>query len=349
MMRRTVLALVLVAGLTSGCGDSKQEESRQARAEPASVPVVVDTARVGTLPITVHATGQIIPWQEVSLVAQVRGPVLRAPEKEGVRFAPGEVVYEIDPTAYRLDLERAELEEGKALAEYEFELRNRREEITPEIREMIKIATGLKEAELAVAQARHQYENAVVRAPYACAVADLVARKGGLVYAGDKLCRLVDTSRLKVTVSVGETDAGRIVEGARAWVSVPALGTAERPGVVNSVSPVVSPETGGCGVEIALEDANGLKPGMYARVRVLAQEVPDAVIVPDDAVLMRSERPLVFVVRDGIAKWQYVSIGARGDDLVQITEGVQPGDIVIVEGHFALAHDAPVAAVPSAN
>jgi multidrug efflux pump subunit AcrA (membrane-fusion protein) len=55
---------------------------------------------------------------------------------------------------------------------------------------------------------------------------------------------------------------------------------------------------------------------------------------------------LVFVVRDGLAKWEYVTLGARGDGIVQITDGVAPGDLVITEGHFALAHDAPVVPIP---
>ncbi len=347
MLRNTALFLAFVVTVAAGCGESDQdEESRQARAEAAPVPVVVDTARVGTLAVTTHATGQVEAWQAVSLVAQVRGPVVRAPEKEGSRFRKGEVVYEIDPASYRLDLERAKLELGKARAEYDFELRNRAGEITDDIREMIKIATGMKEAELKVAQAEEQYKNAVIRAPYDCAVAELVTRSGGIVYAGDKLCRLVDTSRLKVTLSVGEADAGRITEGAAAWIAVPAMGGRERTGVVHSVSPVVSPETRGCGVEIELGDATDLKPGMYAKVRVLVDEVPGAVTVPEAAVLIRSDRPLVFVVRDGIAKWQYVQLGAKGGGAVQVTEGVAPGDVVIVEGHFALAHDAPVVPVP---
>jgi membrane fusion protein (multidrug efflux system) len=346
MIRQIALGLLALLLVASACGKDDKEAERQARAETAPVPVVVDTARVGALPVTTHATGQVAAWQEVPLVAQVEGPVIRAPEKEGVRFGRGQVVYEIDPVSYRLDAERARLEVEKAQAEYDFELRNREGEITDDVRQMIKIATGLKEAELGLAQAEQALKNAVIRAPFDCSVAGLTARKGGIVYRGDQLCRLVDTSRIKVAVSVGEAEAARIVEGAAAWVSVPALGDEERTGSVHSISPVISPDTRGCDVEVALSDAGNLKPGMYAKVRILVEEVPDAVMVPEPALLIRSERPLVFVIRDGLAKWEYVTLGARGDGIVQIVDGVAPNELVITEGHFALAHDAPVVPIP---
>jgi HlyD family secretion protein len=65
-------------------------------------------------------------------------------------------------------------------------------------------------------------------------------------------------------------------------------------------------------------------------------------VVPEDAVLVRQGRDLVFVVEGGRAQWQYVDLGARSGNYVEITEGAQPGDTIAVDGHFALAHDAPV-------
>jgi len=65
-------------------------------------------------------------------------------------------------------------------------------------------------------------------------------------------------------------------------------------------------------------------------------------LVPDDAVLVRQGRDLVFVVVGGRAQWTYVEVGARSGNYVALTDGVQPGDTVAVDGHYALAHDAPV-------
>ena len=70
-----------------------------------------------------------------------------------------------------------------------------------------------------------------------------------------------------------------------------------------------------------------------------------ALLEQENAVLLQAKGELKNV-RDGLAKWEYVTLGARGDGIVQITEGVAPGELVIAEGHFALAHDAPVVPIP---
>ena len=66
------------------------------------------------------------------------------------------------------------------------------------------------------------------------------------------------------------------------------------------------------------------------------------VVVPRRAVLERDRKLLVFRSRGGRAEWQYVDIGEGTDRLVEITRGVSPGDTVLVDGHFTIAHGAPV-------
>lgn len=328
--------------VTAGCGKKEKTPAKErVTAAAAAVPVIVDTVRAGIMPLTVQATGQVKAWREVDLAAQVEGRVFRAPEREGRRYLTGEVVYEVDPAAYRLAMERARLNVEKARLEYEFEVRQRPN--APESsKEMLKTTTGLKEAELAQAQAELALENAIIRAPFACVVADLTTREGSLVYRGQALCRLLDVSKLRVSLSVGEEEAAAIREGAPCWMSFPALGDTEYAAAVLSVSPSISTETRGCGVDVACAAGTGAKPGMHAKVRVQTGVVEHAVMVPERAILQRSERPMVFVVKGGRAKWEYVELGKKGHGVVQVAKGASPGDIVIVDGHFALAHDTPV-------
>jgi multidrug efflux pump subunit AcrA (membrane-fusion protein) len=87
---------------------------------------------------------------------------------------------------------------------------------------------------------------------------------------------------------------------------------------------------------------------MHAEVEIAADVYKDRLLVPQDAVLVRGGRKLVFVVENGLAKWRYVEIGLENERFAEIlpsTEpgwGVQAGEQVIVEGHFTLAHDAKV-------
>jgi HlyD family secretion protein len=95
---------------------------------------------------------------------------------------------------------------------------------------------------------------------------------------------------------------------------------------------------------------------MYADVRLEAQRLANRRLVPARAIIERDGRPLVFVVKEGRAQWVYVtpgrSNGTETELLADSTTGAIPvaaGDLVIVEGHLTLTHDAPVRVVQSVN
>jgi multidrug efflux pump subunit AcrA (membrane-fusion protein) len=105
-------------------------------------------------------------------------------------------------------------------------------------------------------------------------------------------------------------------------------------------------------VAVAVPNPQGrILPGMYARASLAAQRLPDRILVPKEAVLERDHRTMLFVFEGdgetGFAKWRYVTPGLRNETQVEIvenpdTEMVEPGERVLVDGHFTLTHDARV-------
>ena len=81
---------------------------------------------------------------------------------------------------------------------------------------------------------------------------------------------------------------------------------------------------------------------MYAMVQIQSHIFKNCIIVPKAALLIRDKRSLVFVFKNNLAKWHYVKTGETNDQYVEIKEGIEPGDSVIVEGNYNLAHDATV-------
>ena len=123
-------------------------------------------------------------------------------------------------------------------------------------------------------------------------------------------------------------------------------------GRINTINPRVDPETRTARVTVLLSNPDGrVKPGMYARVSIEAESIPDQILVPRVAVLERDRRTMLFVFEgegdQGRAKWRYVTTGAENDSLVALvpdpeTSMVEPGEIVLVDGHHYLVHDATV-------
>ena len=222
-------------------------------------------------------------------------------------------------------------------------------------REAVQAATaGLTQAEQRVERARLELDRSRVEAPFAGRVANLEVETGQNVGAGEEVLTLLDDRPMKVTIDVLEEDLVRIQEGASVQIDVPALGAAApddelvpaRPtidGEVYAINPLVDPETGTGRITVTVPNPDDrLGAGLFATVRLETDRLEDRLVVPADAVLVRQGRDLVFVIENGRAQWEYVEVGARSGDYVEIIDGVSPGDTVAVDGHFALAHDAPV-------
>jgi multidrug efflux pump subunit AcrA (membrane-fusion protein) len=125
------------------------------------------------------------------------------------------------------------------------------------------------------------------------------------------------------------------------------------------MNPVVDPDTRTGRVTVVIPNPQGrVRPGMYAEVALDAEALPDRVIIPRGALLQRSRGggqlfPVVFVYEEvepgrGLAKWRYVNPGRESDTHVEVMpEGpedgfVEPGEIVLIDGHHYLAHDTTI-------
>lgn len=210
--------------------------------------------------------------------------------------------------------------------------------------------SGLAAAREAFETARLNLEWTSITAPFNGFVADCSLAPGMHVNAGQPLMRLLDLSTLLVDVEVLEGETGRIAVGQHACAHLAGFPGKEFEGSVLHMNPLVDPKTKTMKVTIALRDERRhtadprpfLRPGMFATVQIDTDVRTHRLLVPRSALLVRDQRPLVFTVERGRAKWHYVETGEANDELIEIRSGLSPGDTVIVDGHYTLAHDAPV-------
>ncbi|MEU8182434.1 efflux RND transporter periplasmic adaptor subunit [Micromonospora sp. NPDC049044] len=166
---------------------------------------------------------------------------------------------------------------------------------------------------------------------------------GGQVTAGTPVLTVVDTGQLGLLAEVDETDVLLVKAGVTATVELDAVSGASYEATVRSVDvlPTNSAQGGvtyrvrlalGAGKLAEDEPAPTPRPGMNAIVHLRVREAADAVTVPASAVFSADGRDAVWVVRDGRAGRAAVTVGVQGSDLVQILNGVQPGDRIVVRG-----------------
>lgn len=307
-----------------------------------------------TLWITVTAAGEAAAYQEAKLTARVKGVVLAVPVHENQAVRRAQRLLQIDTTEYALAVAKVEADFIERQAEFQ-RMILLDDELDPEVRaqreELARSSSGLNQAEVAVKVAELDLAHTGVRAPFGGRIADLMVVVGEWVSPGDELMTVVDLSPIKVEVQVLEAELGYLVEGRSATVSFAAFPGEEFRGRIETINPRVDSENRTGRVTVVLDNPDGrIKPGMYAQVTIDAQAFADRLLIPRAALLERDGRPMVFVYEpgdgSGRAKWRYVTPGRENEDWVELVQGdediVRPGEVVLVDGHHYLAHDASV-------
>lgn len=310
-----------------------------------------------TLWIRVRAAGQAEAFRRTTVTAQVDGLVQAVPVRENRTVGPGATLVQIDTTEHALDVAQARANLLAAEAEYrqrvlfddeieDAQVRAERERIARSTSQLDQRGVDLRQAELRLDRTR-------VGAPFAGRVADLRVVEGEYVTTGADLMTIVDLDPIKVEVQVLEAELGSLSEGRRAEVSFPAFPGELFAGAIETINPVVDPESRTGRVTVLLRNPAGrIKPGMYAEVALDAEALPDRVLVPRSAILQRDRRNMLFVYeegpRGGLAKWRYVNPGRSNDTHQEILatgpeqDIVEPGEMVLVDGHHYLAHDTSI-------
>jgi RND family efflux transporter MFP subunit len=374
----TVFTIILLAGLVgggiwwrlrpepepeaaaAGDEDSPVQVASSSSEFAADVPQPVQGAMAirDTLWITVNAAGRAEANRRAAVTSLVEGVIQEIPVRENARVRAGQTILQVDTLELALSLREAQAALADAQAQFEaltlFDDDVQDPQVRARRREVARSASGLNTAEVRLQQAQLQLERARVQAPFPGRIADLRVVEGAFVTAGTELMTVVELDPIKVEVQVLEAEVGYLQEGRRAAVTFAAFPGETFQGRIETINPVVDPEQRTGRVTVLLPNPEGrIKPGMYAEVSLDAQSFPDRILVPRAAILERGEgrrRNIVFVYEEeggrGLAKWRYVTPGKESDRYVELVRGdegiVEPGEIVLVDGHHYLGHDVRV-------
>jgi len=371
----TVSALLLIALASCGpedagdaAGDTAAADSSDAGSgAPVVLPVVGEEVRVGDLVLSVVTTGQVRSEATANLRVEVAGSVQEVLVRPGQAVRQGQPLVRLDPVPFDIAVREAEA----ALADAQLRLRDNTmpDSIvsgrmpTGERLRNAEIRAGLPGAQARLDRARLDRERAVISAPFDGTIDQVRVSAGERVSAGQEAAVIVDLANLRVEASVLEHDLPFIRTGGEATITTAAAPGTPVQGRVAAILPLVDSTTraGRAIINVrnpGLGSASGplLRPGMYADVRLEATRLSQRTVVPARAVIERDGRPLVFVVRDGRAQWTYIQPGRTNGFETEVqpdsVTGLVPlsaGDVVLIDGHVTLTHDAPVRLVARAE
>jgi membrane fusion protein (multidrug efflux system) len=309
--------------------------------------VVATPVRLENLALEVEALGTAKASESIDVTAKVSNMVTAIRFTEGQTVSKGEVLVELDGEQARADLAVA----NAALTESASQLKRSRELYSTKVlsdQQIEQIEATHTANQARVAAARSRLSDTVIRAPFGGRVGLRRVSVGSLVAPGTVITTLDDTRSIKLDFTVPE----RVVAAMRAGLEIEATSVAYPgqtfSGRVASVDSRVDPGTRSVIVRAIVPNEQGLlKPGMFMNVR-LSRGATDVLVVPEEALVPEQGDVFVYVVQDGRASKRKIQAGQRTIGSVQVTDGLQAGEMIVTEGTQKLRDGASVTLVESA-
>jgi len=305
------------------------------------IPVVATPSRTEHLSLEVEALGTARASESIDVTAKVSNLVTAIRFAEGQQVRKGDILVELDGAQARADLAVADA----ALKESASQLQRSRELYETKVlsdQQIEQIESTYSANVARVAAARARLSDTVIRAPFDGRVGLRRASVGGLVAPGTVITTLDDTSTIKLDFTVPE----RVVAAMKPGLTLEARSVAYPgqvfEGKVASVDSRVDPNTRSVIVRALVPNDDGLlKPGMFLNVQ-LSRGTADVLVVPEESLVPEQGDVFVFVVQDGKASKRRIQTGQRAVGTVQVTDGLQAGEIVVTEGTQKLRDGASV-------
>lgn len=255
-----------------------------------------------------------------------------------------EGVSDVEYNQAKARLEAAEAESQAAAAQLSLlEAGTRAEEIAEARADLAGAKAETAAAELAV-------EFCTIRSPIDGVVTRLAARTGAYVTPADVLGTVVDMTEVFVQVRIPSENLVQVAPGAPADVRVGAEGQTSVRGSIARLSPEAEPLSGDVDGFVSVRNEHDiLRPGLACHVRLWLPELRGATVIPTAAVADRDGTPVVTLIRDNKAYEREVTLGQATATQVQVLGGLQAGDLVAVEGGYALPEGCPVRIVSDAS
>lgn len=318
-----------------------------AQAPGANQPVPVKMMQVQTAPVTdtVTAAGTLSAHESVVLRSEIDGRIVSLSFREGQVVKKGASVVRLDDAEQRAALAAAEAD--LKLAESRF---RRSEELAGKgfisQQALDEARANLDIIKARVREVRVALDRTIIRAPFTALAGLRNISPGAYVKKGDDIVELAAIDQLNLDVRVPEVYLPLVKTGQPVSLTVDALPGQTFSGKVYAMEPVVDLATRGALVRARIPNSSGrLKPGMFARVSADLGSRPNAVVVPEQAVLPKGGKAFIYKVVEGKAELTPVELGRRSPGQVEVVSGIKAGDTIVVDGLLKLKPGAPVAPV----
>ncbi len=335
------LAAVLLT--LSSCG-KKGDDASAAKVQPVNVQL--ETLKPSKLVDAIRVAGIVKAYEDVNMSPEEGGVVKEWKARKGEHVKKGQVIVTLRDEVIKAGYEAAQAQFNMAELNVKKQRGVYNEQGISEL-QYKNLEYGRDAARANADLMKARWERTQLRSPIDGTLDNTIPNEGEFAPPGVPIARVVNTSTVKIQADVPELFSGSVVSGVPAIVSFDALPGDTLRGTVSFVSSTLSSSNRTLSVEMIIKNPFvDLKPEMVAKIQLLRETRSNALLISESIVqLVDRDRSIVYVENNGKAEERRLKLGGRQGNMVEVLEGLNAGDRLIIVGYQKLIDGTPIVAV----
>ena len=293
------------------------------------------TVQRGSLAATIQTTGRLAAKNPIAVRSDVSGTVQIVAVSPGDSVQAGDVLVQLDRTAFDDAIDRAQKQLANAEAALNLAESNAGSNPTPQqTADKLEAGQNLEAAKHELANARSQLSSSLILAPVAGTIIDVKTAKDAPIGQGSTVVDMANLADLNLSIDVDEVDFPHVQNDMAATFRLDAYPGTEIDGTVTNLSPVAQTNGGTttfpATITFKSPDGMDLRPGMNANVTIKTAVRQNVLLIPESALRTVGQRTFVTVLQNGKQSEVEIQIGLRSNGMVEVASGLSEGQKVVL-------------------
>jgi RND family efflux transporter MFP subunit len=350
------LFISLLTLLLAACGASSDKSAEKDGEKKGQKPTLVTVTQVKKQAIetTEETMGSLEGLIDPTVAAEVAARVVNVHVVIGQTVKQGQLIATLDATDFAMQRNEAQAEiariqallanqakivaRNQALVDKKFISQNA---VDNDVAQQNVLKQQLEAAKARVGSINHSSNKSRVIAPVSGVIEKKLVDTGDFVRVGDPIVQIISKQKLRAHLPFPEQIGAQLKPGLKVRLTTPTSNkTVES--VILELKPMITEGSRTIDVIADIENEPDWQPGASVMGTVILGEQAAALMIPEQSLVLRPAGEVVYVVRDNLAYQAIVKTGARQNGLIELIEGLQPNEIIVVDGAGFLTDKAPV-------